>query len=255
VKSSSGVTVNERDIVEGIKSVIDRRVIDGLKLSEPTIQTAQYGKEMHIIVQIPTQDYGNVSETEKIRRNREDVARAKDVIGKVVQLEFREQKTETTESDRVERKLLASKALADLKDTSFDVVGAKYRDQEERVTFASGTGSLPSEAVFAGYDKIAQFPYTTGVVETSGMSEYTIGADGKPAVKTNSGYAIVRLNAKTGTGNSYQYSYMFFDQKPSEWKAAKTADGKILNDKYLLSAGVGFTQAGQSQVELVFNDE
>jgi protein-export membrane protein SecD len=255
VKSSSGSTVNERDIVEGIKSVIDRRVIDGLKLSEPTIQTAQYGQEMHIIVQIPTQDYGNVSETEKIRRNREDVARAKDVIGKVVQLEFREQKTETTESDRVERKLLVSKALADLKDTSFDVVGAKYRDQEERVIFASGTGSLPSEAIFDGYDKIAQFPYTTGVVETSGMGEYTIGADGKPVVKTNSGYAIVRLNAKAGTGNIYQYSYMFFDQKPSEWKAAKTADGKILNDKYLLSAGVGFTQAGQSQVELVFNDE
>lgn len=80
VKTTSGAMVNERDIVEGIKSVIDRRVIDGLKLSEPTIQTAQYGKEMHIIVQIPTQDYGNISEAEKIRRNREDVARAKEVI-------------------------------------------------------------------------------------------------------------------------------------------------------------------------------
>jgi protein-export membrane protein SecD len=255
VKGSTGGTINERDIVEGIKSVIDRRVIEGLKLSEPTIQTAQYGKEMHIIVQIPTQDYGNVSEEEKIRRNREDVTRAKDVIGKVVQLEFREQKTETTESDRIERRLVADKAIADLKDTSFEVVGAKYRDQEERVTFASGTGSLPSEALFSGYDTITKFPHTTGVVETSGMAEYTIGADGQPMIRTNSGYAIVRLDAKIGTGANYQYSYIFFDQKPSEWKAAKTADGKILNDKYLISAGVWFTQAGQSQVELVFNDQ
>lgn len=255
VAANSGGTVNERDIVEGIKSVIDRRVIEGLKLSEPTIQTAQYGKEQHIIVQIPTQDYGNVSEEEKIRRNREDVIRAKEVIGKVVQLEFREQKTEISESDRIERRLVADRAILDLKDSSFDVVGSKYRDQEERVIFATGTGSLPSEALFAGYEKIDKFPYRTGVVETSGMSEYTIGADGQPVVTTNSGFAIVELRGKTGTGNSYAYSYIFFDQKPSEWKPAKTADGKVLNDKYLISAGVGFTQAGQAQVELVFNDE
>lgn len=255
VRSTSGGVINESNIVEGIKSVIDRRVIEGLKLSEPTIQTAQYGKEQHIIVQIPTQDYGDISEEEKIRKNREDVARAKEVIGKVVQLEFREQKTDITESDRLERRMLADKALTDLKDSSFDVVGGKYRDQEERVVFATGTGSLPPEATFAGYDKIAQFPHRTGVVETSGMSEYTIGADGQPVVTTNSGFAIVELRGKTGTGNNYSYSYIFFDQKPSEWKAAKTADGKILNDKYLLSAGVGFTQAGQAQVELVFNDE
>jgi hypothetical protein len=39
------------------------------------------------------------------------------------------------------------------------------------------------------------------------------------------------------------------------WQAAKTIDGKILNDKYLVNAGVGFTQVGQPQVELLFNSD
>ena len=39
------------------------------------------------------------------------------------------------------------------------------------------------------------------------------------------------------------------------WQAAKTVDGKVLNDKYLVNSSVGFTQVGQPQVELLFNDD
>lgn len=39
------------------------------------------------------------------------------------------------------------------------------------------------------------------------------------------------------------------------WTPAKTADGKVLGDKYLTHAGVSFTQAGAPQIDLLFNDE
>ena len=63
-----------------------------------------------------------------------------------------------------------------------------------------------------------------------------------------------------GTGAStkkkeYTYSLIYVDERASQWTAAKTADGKVLGDKYLTRAGVSFTQAGSPQVDLVFNDE
>ena len=159
-----------------------------------------------------------------------------------------------SEEDRIARASLADAALRELESTPFDTVAQKYRDSYENVIFASGTGTLPSEANFAGIEKITSFPYRTKVVRTFGNPEYTIAENGDPIIKTNTGYAIVDIATKTGTGN-YAYSYIFIDERASAWTAAKTADGKILNDKYLTSAGVSFTQAGSPQVELLFNED
>jgi len=254
LKSQTGSTNwNEQNIIEGIKSVIDKRV-NSLWLAEPTIQTAKYGDESHIIVQIPTRDYWNVSESEKRKKSAEDTEKAKATIGKVVQLEFREAKTNITDSDKQERKSLAEKALAELTTTPFVTVGQKYRDQYENVIFASGTGTLPSEAQFSGVQDIQKFPYRSGIVQTAGNVEYSMDKDGNPTIKSNTGFALVEINSKTGTGN-YSYSYIFIDQRASSWTPAKTKDWKVLGDKYLVSAGVGFTQGGQPQVELTFNEE
>ncbi len=89
----------------------------------PTIQTAKYGSnENHIIVQIPVKDYGNMSDDEKRIQNAEDIARAKATIGKVVQIEFREQKTSVTEEDKKARQTLAENALTELKTSPFSTV-------------------------------------------------------------------------------------------------------------------------------------
>lgn len=99
---------------------------------------------------------------------------------------------------------------------------------------------------------------TSSVLTLSGADLIYTNADGvEELIPNQSGYAIVYVGAKndTASGATFQYAYMFFDEKPSTWKAAQTADGKILNDKYLVSAGVGFTQGGTPQVELTFNDE
>lgn len=254
--SGKTATFNESSVVESLKGIIDRRV-NGLGLAEPTIQTAKYGNEAHIIVQIPTQNYGNISEEARQKKSAEDIARAKETIGKVVQLEFREEKKDITEEDRIARGALAKQASEELASTPFSVVGQKYRDNYENVLFQSGTGSLPPEAKFDGYDKVTTFPHQTGVVKTQGNATMTMGADGQPKLETTPGYAIVNLESMTasGTQKSYVYSYIWIDERPSTWTPAKTADGKTLNDKYLTRAGVSFTQAGRPQVELLFNDE
>jgi protein-export membrane protein SecD len=252
--STSGATWSEQTIVEWLKSVIDKRV-QSLGLTEPNIQSATYGGESHIIVQIPTYDYGNITETEKQKRTKEDTIRAKETIGKVVQLEFREKKTEVTEADKAERKSLADKVLSDVSTTPFATVGAKYRDQYENVFFASGTGSLPPEASFSGVEAITTFPYRSTVVRTVWNPSYTQNENGEIVETWYPGYAIVELQNKIGTGSEYVYSFIFVDERPSIWTPAKTVAGKILNDKYLQMAWVWFNQVGQAQIELLFNDE
>ena len=51
------------------------------------------------------------------------------------------------------------------------------------------------------------------------------------------------------------YSYIFVSEQPSEWMPAKTEDGKILNDRYLNSSTVAFSQLGAPEVQLNFNAE
>lgn len=248
------IPVNETSIVESLKTIVDRRV-NGLGLAEPTIQTANYGGESHIIVQIPTQDYGNVSEEEKQKKSAADIARAKETIGKVVQLEFREEKKEITDADRAERKGIADNVLMELQTTPFETIGAKYRDQYENVGYYIGTGVLRDEAKFEGYKNVTTFPYRSGVMKTLTNVRF-----GSGMVKTGDpGYAIVELRGITSASGAkekeYSYAFIFVDERPSLWAPAKTADGKILNDKYLNRAGISPTQAGRPQVDLIFNDE
>ena len=246
-------TSDKNTITEWLKTIIDRRV-NSLGLAEPTIQTANYGGDTHIIVQIPTKDYGDISEDEREERTRDDIVKAKATIGKVVKLEFKEEKKDITEEDKIARRLLAEGALKELETTPFATVWQKYHDQYENVIYLSSSGTLPSEASFSGVDTITQFPYRTGIVNTQG--NLTLSQDEKwnPVLTGDKGYAIVDIQSKTGTGN-YQYSVIFVDEKPTPWTPAKTANGRVLDDRYLVSAAATFNQAGQPQVELLFNDE
>ena len=93
-------------------------------------------------------DYGNISEKEKRAKNAEDIARAKETIGKVVQIEFKEEKKDVTEADKKARQTLADQAFAELKNTPFETVGTKYRDQYENVGYVSTSGALIPQARF-----------------------------------------------------------------------------------------------------------
>ncbi len=281
-KAKKGGDYRENDVVEGLKSIVEKRV-NSVGTAEPTIQTATYGNESHIIVQIPTQNFAgeNLSEEAIKKKNAEFIAAAKETIGKVVRLEFKELKGEITEADRAERRSLADKARKEIADgTPFEIVAKKYRDNYENVEFVSGSGTkdeLPTEAVTETLDT-ATGAFVTDVFSSEKSGGVTLGDDGQlKRTPGDRGFSILRVKSvaevekeeKTvvGTGTdaktetktvkkkAYDYDLIFVDERPSLWTAAKTADGKILDEQSLVRASVSFNQGFQPQVDLLFNAE
>ncbi len=252
VKTSSGSHYNEMTIVESLKRIIDKRV-NSLGLAEPNIQTMKYGSETHLIVQIPTKDYKDLWPEEKKKQQEEDIKNAKATIGKVVQLEFKELKTEFTEADKKEREQIAQNLQKDLQTDGFDATKQKYTTQYENIFASSGTGTLPKEIQFPEFANIQEFPYISPVSEAVIDSLQTVDEAGNPVIKTSTGLAIVQLDARLGSG-SYDYKYFIVDPKPTQWQVAKTKDGKILSDAYLNNASVYITPVGEAEVLLNFNE-
>jgi hypothetical protein len=130
------------------------------------------------------------------------------------------------------------------------------------VAYYTASGSVPAQFAFSGMDTVT-LPHTTGVRYIPGAE--TIGLSG--STRDPGEYAIVQVTARrdavaitasgsTGTTTKeYDYSILRIAEQPSMWTPAKTADGRVLNDAYLVSAGSAFNQAGQPQIELLFNDE
>lgn len=143
-----------KDIIEGLKSIVEKRV-NSLGTAEPNIQTASYGGEEHIIVQIPTQNFDGetLSPEEKKVKNDEYIAKAKETIGKVVRLEFKEQKTTVTDADKKERTDIATKLLSEVQSAKypFATIANKFKDQYENIEYRSGSGessAIPVEFAF-----------------------------------------------------------------------------------------------------------
>ncbi|MDQ1343736.1 MAG: Protein translocase subunit SecD [Patescibacteria group bacterium] len=257
-----GGDYNEKNVVEGLKSIVEKRV-NSLGTAEPTIQTASYGGESHIVVQIPTQNFAgeDLTEEQKQAKNSEYIAKAKETIGKVVRLEFKEKKASITDADRAERKAIAeaaAKEAASAKD--FAVIGKKYRDGYENVEYAAGSGTvgeLPLQFAFTGVENVAETQVTDAFASQKSGS-LTLGEDGKVApVAGAAGFSVVRVSkvSGTGTGTVFEYEGIFVDERPSEWTLAKTVDGKALDERYLMNASVSFNQGFQPQIELLFNND
>ncbi len=260
VKTQTGVdmatglpnTSNEFVVVEGLKKIIDDRV-GSLGLAEPNIQTLKYGAETHIIVQIPTESYADLTPEEREKKQQQDIQKAKDVIGKVVNLEFREWRTNTTDAEYAERLTLAENAAKDIAILDFSVLSQKYHFPNDHIFVKSGTGDIPSEANiaslkdFSGEEFPKIFPVETVVEEIpTGSGSETM---------TRTGYVALRLDKKTGE-NQYDYSYVFVDKEPGSWMPAKTTDGKILNDDYLVGASAFIDpNTLQPKVSLTFSEE
>ena len=80
---------DKESIVEGVKEVISKRV-NGLGVAEPTIYISQIADEYHIVVELA---------------GIKDLEEAKSVVGKTIQLEFKEESTDTNlaEEQKTER--------------------------------------------------------------------------------------------------------------------------------------------------------
>jgi len=166
-----GGAFQPKDVIEGLKSIVEKRV-NSLGTAEPNIQTASYGGEEHIIVQIPTQNFDGetLNDAEKKAKNDEYIAKAKETIGKVVRLEFKEQKTTVSDADKKERTDIADKIATEINEGKypFATIANRYKDQYENISYLSGTGTqdkIPAEVTWTGMENVTT-PYISKVMET-----------------------------------------------------------------------------------------
>ncbi|MDD2870659.1 MAG: protein translocase subunit SecD [Candidatus Gracilibacteria bacterium] len=214
----------ERQIIEGLKSIIDKRV-EILNINDSVITSADYAGEQHIIVQIPLK--GNNS-----LENSENIKKAKAAIGKVVKIEFKERRTEMTEQDLNDRKILAENAVLEINETkNFSVVADKYKLTHENVII----GEL--------VDPITMFDIKANDIVSNKI------VDTKQISNNEFGYLILSEKVEN------IYNYIFISKTPSEWMSAKDSKGRILDDKYFVKSSVQFNQAFTPMIELTFNDE
>lgn len=139
-----------------MKTILDGRV-RRIGTTEPTLNTAQYGEETHIIVQIPTpSSHDKLPALERQKKDAEFIAEAKAVIGQVIKIQFKEPRPDNEFNDLLKKRIEVVQAI----DTSFrgktipfDAWSQKIADSYENV-FA-----LKNAEILALLEKeTAQFP-------------------------------------------------------------------------------------------------
>jgi len=86
-------------VIEDMKTILDGRV-RRIGTTEPTLNTAQYGEETHIIVQIPTpSEFSHLPAEERAKKDADFIREAKEVIGQVIKIQFREIRPENEFND------------------------------------------------------------------------------------------------------------------------------------------------------------
>lgn len=98
---------DQKQIVEGVKTVINKRV-NSLGVSEPNIYTSSVGEEQHLIVELA---------------GVKDLDEAKKVVGKTIQLEFKEQREKEDPEYKEKVKKLAHGILQKALKENFELVG------------------------------------------------------------------------------------------------------------------------------------
>lgn len=127
---------DQKDIVNGVKEVIERRV-NGLGVSEPNIYTSELAGETHLIVELAqntnlTQEdaenyFGKGKKLEELTEDERKTAsleKAKATVGKTIQLEFKEKKDQLDPQELDKVRQNAEAALTKIKSgADYAVVG------------------------------------------------------------------------------------------------------------------------------------
>lgn len=239
---------NEKSIVEGLKSIIDRRV-EVLRINDSIISSAAYWTEQHIIVQVPLKGNDQF-------QNQENIKKAKEAIWRVVRIEFKEKRGEVTDQDKKERKDLARAAIKEFQESKYDfsVIATKYRDSYENIDYGTLSWSVDDLKKYFDSSKLIGTTWIyPEILSGTGKALSTI-EDGAYVEKfSGKGYWVIHV--KSQKENFFDLDYIFLTQAPSEWMAAKDSKWRVLNDKYFSKSSVQYNQAFQPQIELTFNDE
>ena len=207
----------KKAILEGLKSIIDKRV-ETLKIKDSVITTASYAGEEHIIVQIPLKWNSSFE-------NNANIKRAKEAIWKVVQIEFKELRGEITEDDVKQRYEIAQVVLEEVQKEGNDfwVSAQKFEITKENVEIGE------SESI-------------KNIFKVDELKVHEI-------IETENGYLILSQLSWE------KYKYIFISNTPSLWKPAADTEWRILNDKYFVNSSVQSDETWNSMIELVFNDD
>ena len=194
--------VRINDIIEGVRTTIERRV-NGLGVSEPQIYLSKVGDEQHIIVELAgVKDEPKVDEDgmpvigeDGKQVMTKGVDKAKEIVGKTIQLEFKERKKEIDPNLKNKIKARADETLkkALKKDADFIKLGQNTATIDKKIQFRvnkmSFEADLP-EHYKKVLPKLKDKQVYKSIIEGSD-NNYTVGADGKP-VQTK-GYYVLQM--------------------------------------------------------------
>lgn len=125
-------------VIEDMKTILDGRV-RRIGTTEPTLNTAQYGDETHIIVQIPTpSEFSSLPAQERAKKDTDFIREAKAVIGQVIKIQFREMRPENEYKDLLaKRGEVVATIQKDFKNKTipFDSFAQRITDSFENVFY------------------------------------------------------------------------------------------------------------------------
>lgn len=173
---------DQSQLVEGVKEVIRRRV-DSLGVSEPNIYVSNIGNEYHVIVEL-----AGITDLEE----------AKGIVGKTIQLEFKEEEPNPDNSAQVAWAAEASSAFLSSVNAGedFKTLGeSEEKKNSSEVKFSpyedTAVTSLPQDIQTAIEGKSAG--QIIGPVDLTGV--YTVDASG--SVTGMSGSGLIQVVART----------------------------------------------------------
>jgi len=234
---------DQQSIIDGVLNVITKRV-NGLGVAEPNIYTSRVGGETHIVVELA--ENANITQADvdkylgvgKVLADLTDdekksvsLEKAKDTVGKTIQLEFKEKKDQIdpAEADKI-RQEAATTLNNVLKGADFGVMG-----QEEQQAFPEKVKYEKTDFVFA--DKITpslkdsltslkEGQIDKNLVETSGS--YTLDQTTGQTVE-DKGVAVIKLDAvreEIKNKRQVEASHILI-----AYKGAQSADASITRTK------------------------
>jgi preprotein translocase subunit SecD len=247
-------------VIEDMKTILDSRV-RRIGTTEPTLNTAQYGDETHIIVQIPTpSENDHLNAVERQKKDKDFIEEAKAVIGQVIKIQFKEPRSEEEFKDILAKRDTVFKAIEkdfNSKTTPFDAWTQKMADTYENVfslktgeisTLSGGSITLKSLATLLGKEvNASEKPDFTGKI-----ADITFG--------TRKGIAFISLSSLDETpitpDTLLSARMLFVDSEPLRFSPAVGKNGQILDEKHLINTIPSpDPTTGQYVVNLVFDSE
>lgn len=248
-------------VIEDMKTILDGRV-RRIGTTEPTLNTAQYGDETHIIVQIPTpSEFDKLSPLERTKRDATFIQEAKAVIGQVIKIQFKEPRPEEEFQALLKTRgsiVTAIEKEFNKKENPFDAFSQKMADTYENVFYFKNQdikSLISSESITLETLKNA---IKTDIIPLTGptfkwkIGEATLGN------QTGEAFALINTldQSPIAANKELEVRILFVHKEPLRFKPAKGKNGDILNEKHLVNTIPNLDPTtGNYIVNLIFDTE